>query len=60
MKFEKQASNARTYYVMTVEHARMSAGPYTNISSYDELVKKIKENGLNDVLYNSSPKVIDV
>lgn len=58
--FIKQASNARTYYVMTVEHARMSAEPYTNISSYDELVKKIKENGLNDVLYNSSPKVIDV
>lgn len=58
--FIKKSSNARTYYVMTVESARKSTEPYTNICNYGELAKKIKENGLNDVLYNSSPKVIDV
>lgn len=58
--FIKKSSNARTYYVMTVGSARKSTEPYTNICNYGELAKKIKENGLNDVLYNSSPKVIDV
>lgn len=58
--FKKQESNARTYYIVTVKNARITTEPYNNICNYDELVKKIKENGLNEVLYNSSPKVIDV
>lgn len=60
VEFEKAASNAITYYKVTVENADVFEKPYETISSYSDLETKIKENGLNEVLYNSSPKVIDV
>ena len=60
VKFEKATSNAITYYKVTVENADIFDKPYETISSYSELESKIKENGLNDVLFRTSPKVIDV
>lgn len=60
VKFEKATSNAKTYYKVTVENADVFDKPYETISSYSELESKIKENGLNDVLFRTSPKVIDV
>ena len=51
---------AKTYYVMTVENAVYSNNPYENIADFQALESKIKENGLNDVLFRTSPKVIDV
>ncbi len=60
VKFEKAASNAKTYYKVTVEQAEISDKPYESISTYSDLESKIKENGLNDVLFRTSPKVIDV
>ena len=59
-KFVKAASNAKTYYKVTVEQAKISDKPYESISTYFELKSKIKENGVNDVLFRTSPKVIDV
>lgn len=60
VKFEKAASNAKTYYKVTVENADVFDKPYETISSYSELETKIRENGLNEVLFRTSPKVIDV
>ena len=60
VKFEKSASNAKTYYKVTVENADVSDNPHEIILSYSELEAKIKENGLNEVLFRTSPKVIDV
>lgn len=60
MKFEKATSNAITYYKVTVENADVFDKPYETIPSYSELEAKIKENGLNEVLFRTSPKVIVV
>ncbi len=60
VKFEKATSNAKTYYKVTVENADVFDKPYETISSYSELETKIRENGLNEVLFRTSPKVIDV
>ena len=60
VKFEKTASNAITYYKVTVVQAEISDKPYESISNYSELKTKIRENGLNEVLFRTSPKVIDV
>lgn len=60
VKFEKPASNAKTYYKVTVENAEISDKPYETIPSYSELESKIKERGLNEVLFKTSPKVIDI
>ena len=60
VKFEKATSNAKTYYKVTVENADIFDKPYETISSYSELETKIRENGLNEVLFRTSPKVIDV
>lgn len=60
VKFEKATSNAKTYYKVTVENADVFDKPYETISSYSELETKIRENGLNEVLFRTSPKVIDI
>lgn len=60
VEFVKSASNAKTYYKVTVENAESSDRPYKTISSNSELESKIKENGLNEVLFRTSPKVIDI
>ena len=60
VKFEKPASNAKTYYKVIVENAEISERPYDSISNYSELNSKIKESGLNEVLFKTSPKVIDI
>ena len=60
VKFEKATSNAKTYYKVTVENADVFDKPYETISSYSGLETKIRENGLNEVLFRTSPKVIDV
>ena len=60
VEFVKSTSNAKTYYKVTVENADVSDKPYETISSYSELETKIRENGLNEVLFRTSPKVIDV
>ena len=58
--FSKSSSNAKTYYVVKVEKATVSDKPYNGISDYDSLENMIKINGLNSVLFKTSPKVIDV
>ena len=57
-----KARNARTYYMVTVENcSEVSNIPYEGvISSNEDLNCLIRENGLNDVLSQYSPKVIDV
>lgn len=60
VEFVKSTSNAKTYYKVTVENADVSDKPYDSISNYSELNLKIKESGLNEVLFRTSPKVIDV
>ena len=60
VEFVKATSNAKTYYKVTVENADVFDKPYETISSYSELETKIRENGLNEVLFRTSPKVIDV
>ena len=60
VKFEKATSNAKTYYKVTVENADVFDKPHETISSYSELETKIRENELNEVLFRTSPKVIDV
>lgn len=60
VEFVKSTSNAKTYYKVIVENAESSDRPYETISSNSELESKIKENGLNEVLFRTSPKVIDV
>ena len=54
--------NAKTYYMITVENCSdVSNIPYEGvISSKEDLNRLIRENGLNDVLSQYSPKVIDV
>lgn len=51
---------AITYYVMNVESPKLTNNPHENIADFKALESKIKENGLNDVLFRTSPKVIDV
>ena len=60
VKFEKSTSNAKTYYKVTVENVDVFDKPYETISNYSDLETKIRENGLNEVLFRTSPKVIDV
>ena len=60
VEFVKSTSNAKTYYKVTVENAEISDKPYETIPSYSELESKIKESGLNEVLFKTSPKVIDI
>ena len=60
LKMNDWEPKAKTYYVMTVENAVYSNNPYENIADFQTLESKIKENGLNDVLFRTSPKVIDV
>lgn len=60
VEFVKSTSNAKTYYKVTVENADVFDNPYETILSYLELELKIKENGLNEVLFRTSPKVIDI
>ena len=57
-----KARNAKTYYMVTVENcSEVSNIPYEGvISSNEDLNCLIRENGLNDVLSQYSPKVIDV
>lgn len=54
--------NAETYYVVTVENlSEISSIPYDDlIPTNEKLNELIKQNGLNDVLFKTSPKVIDV
>ena len=54
--------NAQTYYVVTVEKlSGISSIPYDNlVPTNEKLNELIKQNGLNDVLFKTSPKVIDV
>lgn len=58
----EKRSNAETYYVVTVENlSEVSYVPYNEIIPTNEKLNElIKQNGLNDVLYKNSPKVIDV
>ena len=60
VEFVKSTSNAKTYYKVIVENADVFDNPYETISSYSELETKIIENGLNEVLFRTSPKVIDI
>lgn len=54
--------NAKTYYMVTVkECSEISEIPYKGIIQNNEKLNLlIKQNGLNDVLFKYSPKVIDV
>lgn len=54
--------NAETYYVVTVENlSDISSIPYDDlIPTNEKLNELIKQNGLNEVLFKNSPKVIDV
>ena len=54
--------NAQTYYIVTVEKlSDISSIPYDNlVPTNEKLNELIKQNGLNDVLFKTSPKVIDV
>ncbi len=58
--YDKKTSNANTYYKMVVKNIVESDCPYENIPDYDLLQMLINKNGLNDVLYETSPKVIDL
>lgn len=58
--FEKSQAGAKTYYTVTVQNAEISETPYNSILDFAILKEKIEENGLNDVLFRTSPKVIDV
>lgn len=58
----KTRKNAETYYVVTVENlSDISSIPYDDlIPTNEKLNELIKQNGLNEVLFKNSPKVIDV
>lgn len=58
--FSKSTANAKTYYAVNVEKATVSDKPYNGISDYDSLEDMVKLNGLNEVLFRTSPKVIDI
>ena len=58
--FSKTISNAKNYYTVTVESSSISKTPYNGISDYTSLEDMIRLNGLNFVLFRTSPKVIDV
>ena len=60
LSFSKSASNAKTYYIVTVKDSSISDKPYNGITSYTSLENMIKINGLNSVLFRTSPKVIDI
>ena len=57
-----KVKNAKTYYMVTIENSsEVSDIPYEGIvSSNEKLNNLIQENGLNGVLSQYSPKVIDV
>ena len=58
--YSKTSINAITYYKMIVKNITLSESPYNGIPNYESLQTMIKINGLNDVLYESSPRVIDI
>lgn len=58
--YSKTSRNAITYYKMIVKNITLSESPYNGIQDYESLQTMIKINGLNDVLYESSPRVIDI
>ena len=58
--YTKSNSNAATYYVIKVTNVIVDDKPYDGISNFNELSKLINKNGLNQVLYKYSPKVIDI
>jgi len=60
--YKKNRSNSAviTYYKVIVEDFNITEKPSNEILDFNGLNKKIKQNGLNDVLYSFSPKVIDV
>ena len=58
--YTKSNSNAATYYVLKVKNVMASEKPYDGISNFNELSELINKNGLNQVLYKYSPKVIDI
>lgn len=58
--FSKSRFGATTYYVLNVEEASVSDKPYDGISDFASLEHFIDVNGLNSVLFKTSPKVIDV
>ena len=58
--YNKINSKAATYYVLKVKNITISDKPYDSVSNFNELTKLIAKNGLNQVLYKYSPKVIDV
>ena len=45
---------------LKVKNITISDKPYDSVSNFNELTKLIAKNGLNQVLYKYSPKVIDV
>lgn len=57
---KKNTSNAATYYVLKVKNVTISDKPYDGICNFNELTMLINKNGLNQVLYKYSPKVIDI
>lgn len=52
--------NAVTYYVMKVKNCKISSVPDEKIIDFAALEKLIRSNGLNDVLFRTSPKVVDM
>ncbi len=58
--FIKNTNNALTYYKMKVNNIRKVKSPYNGIQDYPALQQMVKVNGLNEVLFKYSPKVIDV
>lgn len=58
----KTKKSAKTYYVIQIENcSEISDVPYEGLVLNKEMLNKyIKDNGLNDVLFRYSPKVIDV
>ena len=58
--YNKINSKAATYYVLKVKNITISDKPYDSVSNFNELTKLVAKNGLNQVLYKYSPKVIDV
>lgn len=52
--------NAVTYYVMKVKNCEISSVPDEKIADFAKLENLIHTNGLNEVLFRTSPKVADV
>lgn len=59
-KYTKPKSSAVKYYIVKITNVKIVEKPYNGIPDFKSLERMIKFDGLNDVLYKYSPKVINV